>query len=68
MTNRKLAKIILDYIPHWELPYTKDKDNYDMILTNIKKEPRELYNYIYNEDECGTTFNLIIKELKRRIK
>lgn len=70
MTNRKLAKIILDYIPYWEMPFTEDKDNYKMILKNIKEEPESIYNYFYNEfeEDMTETEKLICKELKRRIK
>jgi hypothetical protein len=68
MTNRKLAKIILDYIPYWEMPFTEDKDNYKAILKDIKENPQSMYDYLYNEDDYGEPLNTIIKELKRRIK
>ena len=68
MTNRKLAKIIFDYIPHWEMPFTEDKDNYKAILKDIKENPQSMYDYLYNEDDHKEPLNTIIKELKRRIK
>lgn len=68
MTNRKLAKIILDYIPYCEMPFTEDKDNYKAILKNIKENPQSMYDYLYNEDDHEEPLNTIIKELKRRIK
>ena len=68
MINRKLAKIILDFIPYWELPYTEDKDNYRMILLSIKKEPQDIYAYINDEYVMSDTKDLIMRELKRRIK
>lgn len=68
MTNRKLAKIILDYIPYWEMPFTEDKDNYKAILKDIKENPQSMYDYLYNEDDHTEPLNTIIKELKRRIK
>ena len=68
MTNRKLAKIILDYIPYWELPHTETIKNYKMILLSIKKEPQDIYDYINDEYVMSDTKDLIMKELKRRIK
>lgn len=68
MTNRKLAKIILDYIPYWEMPFTEDKDNYKAILKDIKENPQSMYDYLYNEYDHEEPLNTIIKELKRRIK
>lgn len=68
MTNRKLAKIIFNYIPYWEMPFTEDKDNYKAILKDIKENPQSMYDYLYNEDDHEEPLNTIIKELKRRIK
>lgn len=68
MTNRRLAKIIFDYIPYCEMPFTEDKDNYKAIIKNIKENPQSMYDYLYNEDDYGEPLNTIIKELKRRIE
>lgn len=70
MTDRKLAKIILDYIPYWEVPFTEDKDNYKAILKDIKENPQSMYDCFYNEfeEDMTDTEKLICEELKRRIK
>ena len=68
MTNRKLAKIINDYIPIWEKPHTEDKDNYKMILValNEKNCIDDLYNYFI--DDCETeTLKIILSEIKKRM-
>ena len=69
MTNRKLAKMIVDYLPFWELEHTNNKDNYKDTLQALKNKDttRDIYNYIYNEEECGTVYTTIINELKKRI-
>ena len=68
MTNRKLAKMIFDFLPFWELPYLGNTENYKAILKDVKENPKEIYDYLYSEYECGKVYNLIINELKRRIK
>lgn len=70
MKDKELAKMIVDYIPFWELPHTEYKDNYKMILENIKEDPKSMYDCFYNEfeEDMTETEKLICNELTKRIK
>lgn len=69
MRNRKLAKIINDYIPYWEKESENEKENYKVILNtlNEKKCIDELYNY-FVDDYKTDTLKIILNELKKRLE
>lgn len=69
MTNKQLAKMIVDFIPFWELAYTEYKDNYQTTLKSLESREglQATYDYLYSEDETGITYNTIINELKMRL-
>lgn len=70
MTKRKLAKIINDYIPYWEKPYTEEKDNYKVILQSLNNKNGLIATreYLFDDDlQDNITLNLIISELDKRI-
>ena len=69
MTNRKLAKIINDYIPYWEKESENEKENYKMILNTLNEKNciDDLYNYFVDDYETET-LKIILNELKKRLE
>ena len=69
MTNRKLAKIINDYMPCWEKESENEKENYKMILDTLNEKNciDELYNYFVDDYETET-LKIILNELKKRLE
>ena len=69
MTNKKLAKIINDYIPCWEKESENKKENYKMILNTLNEKNciDELYNYFVDDYETET-LKIILNELKKRLE
>ena len=70
MKDKELAKMIVDYIPFWELPHTEYKDNYKETLNGLKDKQsiQDMYNYLYEEDNNNATYIRIMNELTKRIK
>ena len=69
MSDKDLAKMIVEFFDWWELPFNRRKDNYKETLQMLKHTSgvKSIYDYLYNEDECGTTYTTIINELNKRL-
>lgn len=68
MKDKELAKMIIDYMAWWDLEFDDKDKNYKETIKALKnkKTAKDIYDYLYSENETGATYNTIINELKTR--
>ena len=70
MSDKELAKMIVEYIQSWELPHTEYNDNYKETIQGLKDKKliQDMYNYLYEENNDKEAYIRITKELQKRLK